>query len=49
VFSKEIERLEKECPSDWSEKKSRLEDLVSQIGSHVDQAWTELPAGEVGG
>jgi hypothetical protein len=43
------ERLEKECPSDWSDDKSRMEDLVGQIGSHVDQAWKELPAGEVGG
>lgn len=45
----QMERLEKECPSDWSEEKSRMEDLVGQIGSHVDQAWKELPGGEVGG
>jgi hypothetical protein len=43
------ERLEKECPSDWSDDKSRMEDLIGQIGSHVDQAWEELPGGEVGG
>jgi hypothetical protein len=43
------ERLEKECPSDWSGEKSRMEDLIGQIGSHVDLAWKELPGGEVGG
>lgn len=43
------DRLEKECPSDWSDEKSKMEDLVGQIGSHVDQAWQELPPGEVGG
>ena len=43
------DRLEKECPSDWSDEKSNMEDLVGQIGSHIDRAWTELPMGEVGG
>jgi hypothetical protein len=43
------DRLEKECPSDWSEEKSKMEELVGQIGSHVDRAWTELPRGNVGG
>ena len=43
------DRLEKECPSDWSDEKSRMEDLVGQIGSHIDRAWTELPMGDVGG
>ena len=43
------ERLETECPSDWSDEKSTMEDLVGQIGSHVDRAWQELPQGNVGG
>lgn len=43
------EKLEKECPSDWSDEKSQMEDLVGQIGSHIDRAWKELPQGEVGG
>ena len=42
-------RLEKECPADWSDDKSRMEDLVGQIGSHMDRMWTELPQGDVGG
>lgn len=43
------DRLEKECPTDWSDEKSKMEDLVGQIGSHVDRAWRELPQGNVGG
>jgi hypothetical protein len=43
------ERLEKEFPTKWSDEKSRMEDLVGQIGSHMDRAWVELPPGVVGG
>ncbi|MFO7752157.1 MAG: hypothetical protein R6V41_03440 [Desulfobacteraceae bacterium] len=43
------ERLEKECPSDWSDDKSKLEGLVGEIGSSVDRAWEELSQGNVGG
>jgi len=43
------DRLENECPTDWSEEKTRMEDLVGQIGSHIDRTWTEIPAGDVGG
>lgn len=43
------EKLEKECPSDWSEDKAKMDDLVGQIGSHVDRAWKELSQGNVGG
>ncbi len=43
------DRLEKECPTDWSDEKSKMEDLVGQIGSHVDRAWQNLPQGNVGG
>ena len=43
------ERLEKECPTEWSDDKSKMEDLVGQIGSHMDRAWAELPPGVVGG
>lgn len=43
------EKLEKECPSDWSDEKSSMEDLVGQIGSHIDRTWAELPQGNVGG
>jgi hypothetical protein len=45
----QIDRLEKECPSDWSDEKNRMEDLVGQIGSHVNRAWTEISPGNVGG
>ena len=34
------ERLGKECPSDWSDEKSAMEDLVGQIGSHIDRTHT---------
>ena len=43
------DQLEKECPTEWSEEKSKMEDLVGQVGSHVDRAWQELPQGNVGG
>jgi squalene cyclase len=43
------ERLEKECPTEWSDEKTKMEDLVGQIGSHKDRAWAELPPGVVGG
>jgi hypothetical protein len=43
------ERLEKECPADWSDEKTRMEDLVGQIGSHIDRTWAEISPGDVGG
>ena len=43
------EKLEKECPSEWSDEKTAMDDLVGQIGSHIDRAWMELPGGDVGG
>ena len=43
------DKLEKECPSDWSDDKSKMEGLVGQIGSHIDMMWTELPQGDIGG
>jgi len=43
------EKIEKECPSDWSADKANMDDLVGQIGSHIDRTWKELPQGEVGG
>jgi hypothetical protein len=42
-------RLEKECPTDWSAEKSRMEDLVGQIASHIDRTWTDISQGDVGG
>ena len=42
-------RLATECPTDWSDEKTKMEDLVGQIGSHVDRAWEEIPQGEIGG
>ena len=42
-------RLETECPTDWSDEKTKMEDLVGQIGSHVDRAWADIPQGEIGG
>ena len=43
------DRLETECPTDWSDEKTKMEDLVGQIGSHVDRAWADIPQGEIGG
>jgi hypothetical protein len=43
------ERLESECPSDWSEEKAEMEGLVGQIGSSIDRTWTQIPPGNIGG
>ena len=48
-LSLQKDRLEKECPSDWSEEKTRMEGLVGEVGSHVDRMWTEISQGNVGG
>lgn len=42
-------RLEQECPADWSDDKSKMENLVGEIGSHVDRTWAEISQGNVGG
>ena len=44
-----VEKLETECPSDWSPMKNELDDLFGTIGSRVDRAWRELSPGEGGG
>ena len=44
-----VDQLEKECPSDWSPLKNELDELFGTIGSSVDRAWMDLPAGQVGG
>jgi hypothetical protein len=41
------EHLEKECPSDWSNVKIRMDDLVGQIESNVDRFWEEFPKGSI--
>jgi DNA repair exonuclease SbcCD ATPase subunit len=43
------DRLEKECPTEWSDEKSRMEDLVGQIGSHIDRTWGDISQGDIGG
>lgn len=43
------DRLEKECPSDWSDDKNKMEDLVGQIGSSIDRAKEQVSQGDVGG
>lgn len=43
------ERLETECPSEWSEDKSRMEGIAGQIGSNIDRAKHKLPQGDIGG
>jgi len=43
------DRLENECPTDWSDEKSKMEDLVGQIGSHMKRAGTSIPQGDIGG
>ena len=48
-LSLQKERLENECPTNWSDEKTQMEDLVGEIGSSVDRAWAELPQGNVGG
>ena len=44
-----VQKLETECPSDWSPLKNELDDLFGTIGSSVDRAWRDLAPGEVGG
>ena len=44
-----VQKLEAECPSDWSPLKNELDDLFGTIGSSVDRAWRDLAPGEVGG
>jgi hypothetical protein len=44
-----VQKLETECPSDWSPIKDELDDLFGTIGSSVDRAWRDLSPGEVGG
>jgi len=43
------ERLETECPSDWSDDKSRLEGIAGEIGSGIDRAKNQLSQGDIGG
>ena len=43
------DRLEKECPSDWSDDKNKMEDLVGSIGSSIDRAKEQVSQGDVGG
>ncbi|MCF8050848.1 MAG: hypothetical protein K9L59_06390 [Desulfobacterales bacterium] len=43
------DRLEKECPSEWSDDKNKMEDLVGSIGSNIDRAKGQLSQGDVGG
>lgn len=43
------ERIERECPSDWSDEKSGMEDLVGQIGSHIDRTQVQISQGNIGG
>jgi hypothetical protein len=44
-----VQKLETECPSDWSPMKNELDDLFGTIGSSVDRAWRDLSPGDVGG
>ncbi len=48
-LSLQKDRLETECPTDWSDEKTKMEDLVGQIGSHVNRVWPEFPQGDIGG
>ena len=43
------ERLERECPSEWSDEKSQMDDLVGQIKDRMNRASSELSLGYVGG
>ena len=44
-----VQKLETDCPSDWSPMKNELDDLFATIGSSFDRAWRDLTPGEVGG
>ena len=44
-----VQKLETECPFDWSPMNNELDDLFGTNGSSVDFAWRDLSPGEVGG
>ncbi len=44
-----VDKLENECPSDWSPIKNELDDMFGTIGSKVDRAWKDIEPGNVGG
>jgi hypothetical protein len=44
-----MQKLETECPSDWSPMKNEPDDLFGAIGSSFDLAWRDLSPGEVRG
>jgi len=46
--SMRVQKLETDCPSDWTAMENELDDLFGIIGSSVDRAWRDLTPGEVG-
>ncbi len=44
-----VQKLETECPSEWSPLKNDLDDLFGTVGNNVNRAWKELSPGDVGG
>ena len=42
-----FQKLETECPSDWSQMKNEL--YFGTFGSSIERAWRDLSPGEVGG
>ena len=44
-----VEKLESECPSDWSPMKNNLGEFFGTIRSSFHRTWRDLSPGEVGG
>jgi hypothetical protein len=41
-----VDKLENECPSDWSPMKNELDDLFGTIGSKLDRSFSDMSSRE---
>lgn len=48
-LSDRIDKLEKECPTEWSPHRTEIEGTMSQLRDRWKSAWKEISAGDIGG
>jgi hypothetical protein len=48
-LSDRIDRLQKECPTEWNPDKEEIEGKMSQLRDNWKQAWEKFPASSIGG